>query len=619
MTVNKDLPSRAAWALALAVTIVACTSDTPPAPEPVVELQSPLIALTPTEYNNTIRDLRGMPMKGGEWPSAPAIAAAIIPNQNQKDGLFGGGPIALPPWPWDFPDEIGLDDFDGMAAGQVPTAYSVEEVQKAAIHFAVYALVSPSFFTCQTWAEANQDDRAACGWESVERFAQRAWRRPITNHERTRLAAFWQANLMEGTAEEAVVFTLAGILQAPAFLFRVERGDAALAQGGIVPLTGWELASKLSYFLWDSLPDPQLYEAAAKGQLATKDQVEAQAERMLADPRARGAVVHFHHQWLGTDRVHTISPARRSFGPFFGIAPEPPLDTSGDGDWPAALLPVRHSMDAETHLFIERTVFDGAGSLKALLSDNHGYVSPATQAIYGDNITVLSGVPTVDWDYALIVNSGGQNATLTLSAAEFPATERAGLLTLPSVLAIGAYPVHPAPILRGKRILERIACEEFGAPPPGAESAAPPDADDAEATNRERTAAATSPTECAACHEQLNPPGFAFENYDALGVWRERDNGQAIDASGSVGLSGGESFTFSDGVDFARQLSTSEQVRNCYVLRWARYASGVHLGHADRGVMDLQRRFQADDDVLRLLVAITGSDMFRFRSQAGTP
>jgi hypothetical protein len=276
-------------------------------------------------------------------------------------------------------------------------------------------------------------------------------------------------------------------------------------------------------------------------------------------------------------------------------------------------------MDAETYLFIEQTVFDGAGSLEALLSDNHGYLSPATRVIYGDGANVLNGVPTIDWDYAFIVNSGGQTATLTLSAAEFPATERAGLLTLPSVLALGAYPVHPAPILRGKRILERIACEEFAAPPPGAEGAAPPDADDAEATNRDRTATATSPAECAGCHEQLNPPGFAFENYDALGVWREQDNGQMVDASGSVALSGGETFTFDDGVDFARQLSTSEQVRNCYVLRWARYASGVHLGHADPSVTALQARFQADDDVLRLLVAITGSVMFRFRSEGGSP
>ncbi len=600
--------------------IAACASETDPVlpPEPAISsAPSPLIALTPTEYNNTIRDLLGMPDTGRDWPAAPEIAKSFIPNQNEKDGLFGGAAVALPPWPWDFPAEIGEDHFEGMAAGQVPTAYSVEELQKAAVHFAVYALVSPSFFRCQGWAEMAEAERAPCGWESLERFAQRAWRRPLTSAEGERLEAFWKATLTDGTAEEALVITVAGVLQSPAFVYRVEEGSTELAPGERAPLTGWEMASKLSYFFWDSMPDPTLFEAAAKDELSTKEQVEAQAERMLQDPRARQAVVHFHHQWIGTDRVHTISPSRRSYGEFFGLKPVPELDTTGDGDWPGVLLPVRHSMDAETHLFIERTVFDGAGSLEALLSDNHGYLSSATQSIYGDGAKVLSSLPTVDWDYAFIINSGGQNASLTMSAAEFPASERAGLLTLPSVLAVGAYPVHPAPVLRGKRVLERIACEEFGAPPPGAEGAAPPDADDVDATNRERTEVATSPSECAACHDRINPPGFAFENYDSLGVWRAEDNGQVVDASGSVALSGGETIAFSDGVDLARQLSTSAQVRSCYVVRWARYATGVQLGFSDPEVMALQERFHADDDVQRLLVAIAGTELFRFRREGG--
>jgi len=275
-------------------------------------------------------------------------------------------------------------------------------------------------------------------------------------------------------------------------------------------------------------------------------------------------------------------------------------------------------MAAETHLFIERTVFDGAGTLQELLSDNHGYMSEHTEPLYGSDATVLSG-PTVSWSYGLVVNSIANEEDLTLYPTEFPREQRAGLLTLPSVLAVGAHPVHPAPVLRGKRIVERLACQDFGAPPPGAEAAAPPDIEEASSTNRERTEAATSPSDCAICHDTINPPGFAFESFDSMGAWRTKDNGQPVDASGSVTLSSGESFTFTDGVDFARQLATSGQVHDCYVLRWARYATGSHFEDDEPAVGKLQQAFRANDRVRDLLIAIAGSDLFRYRARGGTP
>ena len=120
------------------------------------------------------------------------------------------------------------------------------------------------------------------------------------------------------------------------------------------------------------------------------------------------------------------------------------------------------------------------------------------------------------------------------------------------------------------------------------------------------------------CHKTLNPPGFAFESYDAMGAFRTVDNGKPVDASGSVTLSMGESFTFSDGVDFARQLSTSSQVRDCYVLRWMRYATGVQLELSDPTVIELRAAFHKSDKVPKLLVSIASSDVFRHR-RGGTP
>jgi hypothetical protein len=503
-----------------------------------------------------------------------------------------------------------------MADGQIPSAYRVEELQKAADHFASYALVSPIFFVCDDWPDLEGSAKEECAWSSLERFAQRAWRRPIRDGERERLRAFFDTNWAAGEPDEAVALTVSGLLQTPAFLFRVESGSGNPRADGAIGLTGWEMATRLSYFLWNSMPDAMLLQAAASGRLDTAEGVRAEARRMLDDRRSRDAVVHFHHQWLGTKDVGTISPARRQYGPRFGIAADPELDTTGDGDWPSILGPIRHSMEAETALFVERVIFDGPGTLAALFTDNQGYMSDHTAPIYGESAQRLEG-PEIDWDYGIVVFSMGSTSNLTLYPASFPADQRAGILTLPSVLALGAYAVHPAPILRGKRILERIACQEFGSPPPGAEAEVPPDTQDVSATNRKRTEEATAAPACAGCHAALNPPGFAFENYDAMGVWRDEDNGLPVDASGTFALWSGETLDFEDGVDLAHQLSTSERVRDCYVVRWARAATGLHLAEDDVGLESLKEAFQGDDNIKELLVQIAGSDLFRTRRPGG--
>ena len=585
--------------------------DTPIAP-PAASIR----ALTPTQYNNTIRDLLAMPADPDRWPAPPPVAARISPIKREVAGLFGTGTTPLPPWPWVFPAEVGVDHFEGMVDGQMPSPYLLDELQRAANHFASYVLVSSTFFTCDDWDGLAAEAQADCGWSSVARFAQRAWRRPISDEESERLRAFWQSNLDAGPADEAIALTVAGILQTPAFLYLPERGDGARTQGAAVPLTDWEMASRLSYFFWNSMPDATLFGAAARGRLSTAEQVASQARRMLDDPRARAAVVHFHHQWLGTDGVMTISPARRAYGPLYGIPPSPALDTTDDGQWPGILGPVRHSLRAETALFVENALFDGEGTLEALLTSNQGYQSDATAPLYGPDVTPRDG-PTVTESIGVVIFSQGAKQSLVLKPIEFPAGQRAGILTLPSVLAVGAYAVQPAPILRGKRVLERVACQALGTPPPEAEAAAPPDTTDAMATNRERTAEATSPAACAGCHDTLNPPGFAFEHYDAMGRWRAEDNGLPVDASGNFTLWSGESFAFSDGVELSRQLSTSPTIRDCYALRWTRYATGIHLEPTDDGIAAIVAAFRENDDVKTLLVDIVSSDLFRFRRAGG--
>ncbi len=588
-------------------------------------------ALTPAEYNNTVADLFGFPRDGDRWPPRPAVADRISPRREPSKGVF----VAPPPppvWPWRFPAEAGSEGFEGIAEGQAPSSYQVEELHLAAMHFASFALVSPTFFTCDGWTALPAAERAACAWASLERFARRAYRRPLRAGEGRRLEAFWRANAAAGPLDEAVALTVAGILQTPTFHFRVEpeagdaddprRRDRGAApsrpadMAGTKPLSRWALASRLSYFLWDSMPDDALFAAAGAGDLATRAGIKAQARRMLDDPKARPALARFHHQWLGTDDVLLVAPARRAFGPLFGV--EPRLATARDDDveWPAILGPVRHSMKIETELFVERTVFDGAGTFTALMTDHRGHMSDATAPIYGDGARRVEG-PEVTRTIDLVVASIGRRRPLTLYPASFPPDQRAGVLTLPAVLALGAYAVQPGPIPRGVRVLERLACMHLGTPVQGAETALPPDTLTAESTNRERTAAATRPGTCDTCHRTINPPGFAFEHYDAVGRWRSHDNGQPVDAGGSLTLAGGERIAFTDGVDFAHRLAASDRARDCYVLHWTRYALGERIDAAAPGLDALRAGFRADDSIKELLVSIAGSDLFRRRPGDG--
>ena len=563
------------------------------------------LALTPTEYNNTVADLLGFPRDGEQWPKRPAVADRISPRRTASKGVFSPPPPP-DPWPWPFPAEPGADGFEGIAQGQSPSSYQVEELHLAGMHFGSFALLSPTFFDCSEWSDLPSAERKACAEGSILRFAERAYRRPLRDGERDRIEAFWQAQVATEPIDEAVALTVAGILQAPAFHFKLEPGVTEAAT-----LDAWQLATRLSYFLWDSMPDEELFRAAGAGELETAEGVERQARRLLDDPKARPAVVHFHHQWLGTNQVLLIAPARRAFGPRFGLRPHLEKVRDDDTKWPAIMGPIRHSMKLETELFVEEAIFDRAGTFTELMTGNHGYMSRGTAPIYGATTTEDEGRAAVTRQIEYVTASIGRKKPLTLDPVVLDPTQRAGVLTLPSVLAIGAYAVQPGPIPRGVRILERVACMEMGDPIEGVESALPPDALGVESTNRERTAAATRPSECNSCHRRINPAGFAFEHYDAMGAWRAEDNGQPVDASGSLRLPGAEEFTFADGVEFAHKLAASRRVRDCYALHWTRYALGSHLDRNAAGLAPIQDRFRENDSVKELLVSIATSDLFR--------
>ena len=581
--------------------------------EVTVPERAPLRALSPKEYNHTVADLLGFPWDGKRWPAPHPIAESLAPMMGDTAIIFGGQ--IYRPWPWNFPSEVGVEHFESMADGQVSSPYLVEELQKAASHFASYALVSPIFFTCENFASLDSAQAIACGWDSVLRFTQRAWRRPINEDELEQLSSFWESNLEGDAVEQAIGLTLSGVLQAPPFLYHIETGIEAVGEES-TRLTGFEQASRLSYFLWDTMPDAELFRVADLGQLDSPAGIEAQARRMLSDPKARESIIHFHHQLLGLDEVKRIAPARRGYGTLFGVEPSTELDTTGDQIWPQIMGAFRHSIEAEVNLFIEKTIFESAGTFTELMTSHYGYQSSASEPAYGAPSRVLS-IPTVTTEYEYIAASLPLLGQLELYGVEFDPSKRAGLLTQPAVLALGAYAVNPAPILRGKMILERLACETMGTPPPGAEGAIPPDISEAQGTNRYRTEAATSAPVCASCHQKLNPPGFAFEHYYAVGQWRAMDNGEPVNAAGNFTLEEGEVIEFGDAIELGRALAESEQVLDCYVRRWVDYAAGYALSKDNQELSALQESFNQSDDILELLVAITTRDFFRYIPREG--
>lgn len=534
------------WVGGLTALLAACGTDAP--------LTTPATParLTGTEYANTLRDLVD-----------PALGDPILPPEPTVDG------------------------FEGRIEVQEPSAWLVEAQADFAELAATRWLLREPVQACLQDGDAQQ--QATCTWEAVLGFATQAWRRPLDEGQRERLEAFYRARLAELNIPAAALLTVQGILQSPAFLYRIEPGEPG------EPLDGWSMAARLSYLLWDSAPDAALREAAYRGELDTAEGVAAQARRMLEDPRARSAVVSFHAQWLELDRIATI---RVDEALYFGLMPSVPASEQ--------LRRIQLATRFEAERFVEDALFDGAGTLGELLTRRTTWVSAETRGLYGiDESDQLDEPAWVAW------NDSNARTAVILHQALLPEDQRAGLLTLIGPLASRAHPIQPSPILRGVFLVDRLRCDELGTPPAGAFRMGASDVVSDDATNRERVEAATSSEACSGCHDRIDPPGFAFEHYDSLGRWRDRDGSQPVDASGLIEGLG----AFDDAVGLMDLLAHDPETHACYARHWVRYALGRdELPSEKEELARIQDAFFADGgDVKALLVEIARSDLFRHR------
>ncbi len=404
--------------------------------------------------------------------------------------------------------------------------------------------------------------------EYLERFAGRAFRRPATKEEVARLAQFVEMGMAAGGSfEQGMQLAAQAVLVSPQFLFRWEL-DSRSKPGEARRLNDYELASRLSYFLWSSMPDDELTSRAAKNELHQPAVLEAQVRRMLADPKAWGLVENFAGQWL---QVRSLD-----------ISPDPDL-------FPKFDEPLRRAMQQETLLFFQALLREDR-SLAALLDADFTFVNERLARHYG--------IPGIKGD-------NFQRVSLT------PAQHRGGILTQGSILALTSNPTRTSPVNRGKWILEQILGTPPPPPPPNVPELEANSGVDAKASLRERTEQHRANPDCATCHEKMDPLGFAFENFDAIGAWRERDGEHAIDPSGKMP----DGRSFSGPGELKQMLMQGDNFSRTVTEKMLTFALGRGLEYYDKCAVDeiVAALKQNDHRLSALILEVIKSRPFQMR------
>ncbi len=490
--------------------------------------------LTRTQYDNTLRDLLG-----------------DTTNPSQA-----------------FPPEHRVENFENNAETHKANPLLVEKYWGAARDVSARAVAE----RIETFAPCPDGDSLACLDSFLTNFGKRAFRRPILAEEKQGYRQLFEKAEPTLGYSAAVGLVLEALLQSPQFLYRVEATVAATPETGAIPLGGYELASRLSYFLWNSMPDDELFRAAEAQELTTAEQVEAQARRMLAAPRTRAMVSDFHRQWLDMARFDGLARDDVSL---------PDLDAQALADaWKQSLLS-----------YIDFVYWSSSGTLRELFSSDLVFVNPALAGIYG--VTAPAD---------------------TFAAVAQP-EQRAGLLTQPALMALLSHADQSSPIQRGVFVRAQILCDPPAPPPPTVDNN-PPDPDPS-LTTRERFKVHTANAACAQCHQLIDPLGFGFENYDHFGRFRSAENQLPVDASGAIVDSPDPTIDgpFTTPFELAQRLSSSEAVLNCLTTHWYRFAMGRVEGESDVCSLDQARTkfVSAGGDLKELLVALTLTDAFLYR------
>jgi hypothetical protein len=499
---------------------------------------SPLRRLDREEYASTVRDLLG---EAGRMP-------VDLPPEERALGFDNGA------------------ESRSVSDSLVGRYIATSETLSAAAVSRLAALV-----TC----DPARDGEMVCLDRFLDTFGKRAWRRPLEPAERDNLKRAY-AEGKTTTFAEGIQAVIQVMLLSPQFLYRVERG-IAVPGTDYLRLGPYEVASRLSFLLWGSMPDDPLLAAADAGKLATADEVLAQAQRMLKDPRAAQMVSHFADQWLRIEELGDLDKEPMFFPTF---KPE-----------------LRGPMRQETQSLIDQVMWKGDGKVGTLLTAPYTFLNGPLAQFYG-----VKG----------ITGDAFQQVTL-------PADQRLGLLTHAGLLAVLGVPDGSLSslIFRGLFVRERLLCAPIPDPPAGATDMNPPITP--QTTARESSEARQAISLCGSCHGQMDPLGYAFESFDAVGLWRASDRGKPIDAHGTLDGTDVDG-PFNGTPDFVKKLAASKTVQDCVATQWFRYGYGRQESSQDACTVDtLRRSFAGSGGNMRdLLLALTQTDAFLYR-KGGQP
>lgn len=500
--------------------------------------EAPVRRLTRFEYSNTIRDLLGVTTRPGD---------ALPPEQ--KGNGFGNDAASLTT------TRLLVDAYHAQAH---------DLATKTVADAAALAKV----FACDT-VTTGED---ACADQFVSGFGAKALRRPLEPGEHDALLNVYKAIRASSSYADGLSAVIEAILQLPQFLYRVEFGTAA-STAGVARPTSYEMASRLSYLLWGSMPDPSLLEAAKADQLVSKDQVLAQATRMLEDPRAREVVRFFHDTLYGINGVDGLQ-RDATFFPSYA---------------PALATLFRQ----ETEHYLDSIVWDGAGNFATIFTGNYTFVNETLAKFYG--------IPGISGDAFQRVNLDPQ--------------KRAGILTQASILTTTTPGSHNNPVVRGKFIYTKLLCKNVP-DPPATLMVKEPEADPTRTTRERFTAHRTDPI-CIGCHDKLDPIGFGLEHYDGVGLWQDLDNGKPIDDSGHIPDTDAAG-DFKGAIELGQKLANSQDAQSCYVGQWLSFAYGRMEQTGDACThQQLADAFKsANGNVKQLLLALTQTDAFLYRPVA---
>jgi hypothetical protein len=503
---------------------------------------TPLRKLTRFEYNNTVHDLLG--------------------DSTQPANNFP-------------PDEVRLG-FDNNAAALDVSPVLTEGYMDAAESLSQAALAAPpkGLLPCDPATLTTTAAEDACATQFIASFGKRAFRRPVASDDATRLLGVFHAGRMAADFLTGIRYVMETVLQSPQFLYRIELAVPLDSSTQTAPLDGYEMASRLSYLLWGTMPDAVLVAAADANQLSTDDQIQAQVARMMADPRAHAQVAHFNEQWLLLDKMANMTKSTTAF--------------------PTYSPTLAPAMREETDRFLEEVVWGQAGDLHELLTASYTFVNGPLAQFYG---------------------VAGPSGSTTWQKVAMDPAKRAGVLTEGGVMAMLGKADQTSIVHRGKFVREQLLCGIMPAPPPNVPMLPPVSQT---ATTRQRQEQHVTDPACSGCHRLMDPIGFGFEKYDGVGLWRETESGQPIDDSGEVQDSDVQG-PFVGAAQLGQKLAQSTDVENCVVVSWFHYGYGRAETTDDQCVLSsLRQQFQgAGYKFQDLVVALTKTPAFRYRRASG--